>query len=99
MGLPTPDPIPKIAEVARGPSGKPYRMAAVGRPMEWDQTVPYFGRREIVKGAVYSFYEFGSDSLFNDKEWQDRLSKENRLGWIETFVSDRALACPPRQPF
>ena len=50
LGLANPEPIPKIADVAHGPEGKPYLYAAVGRPMEWNQIVPFFGRREIVKG-------------------------------------------------
>ena len=43
--------MPKIADVAGGgPFKIPFLMAAVGRPMEWDHIVPYFGRRQIAKG-------------------------------------------------
>ena len=46
-----------------------FARSAVGRPLEWDQVVPYFGRREIVKGSVYSYYEFTSPKPLNDLEW------------------------------
>jgi hypothetical protein len=47
----------------------PNLEAAVGRPLEWDQMVPYFGRREIVKGSVYSYYEFPSPTPLTDFDW------------------------------
>jgi hypothetical protein len=31
--------------------------------------VPYFGRREIVKGSVYSYYEFPSSTPLTDIDW------------------------------
>ena len=59
--------MPKIADVAGGgPYRIPFLMAAVGRPMEWDHIVPYFGRRQVTKGAVYSYYEFVSEQLMDD---------------------------------
>ncbi|MBW8886748.1 MAG: DUF3160 domain-containing protein [Fibrobacteres bacterium] len=96
-GLINPDPIPKIIDVASGPDG--YRFAAVGHPLEWDQMVPYFGRREMVKGAVYSYYEFAGPHLYDDKEWQAELVKRNRPDWIRPFITNRSLRCPPRAPF
>jgi len=68
LALSTPDPMMKIADVAGG-GEVPYLEAAVGRPLEWDQVVPYFGRREIVKGSVYSYYEFPSPAPLTDLEW------------------------------
>lgn len=99
LGLANPEPIAKIADVAHAPTGKPYLYAAVGRPMEWNQVVPFFGRREIVKGAVYSYYEFASDTLFNDKEWQAKLTRQTRPAWIRPQVTLGELSCPPRKPF
>ena len=98
--LSNPDPMPKIADVAGGgPLNVPFLMAAVGRPMEWDHIVPYFGRKEVVKGAVYSFYEFASERLMNDKEWLESLPSMQHPGWIEPFVSGSSPACPPKDPF
>ena len=68
LALSTPNPIMKIADVAGG-GEVPYLEAAVGRPLEWDQVVPYFGRREIVKGSVYSYYEFPSSTPLTDLAW------------------------------
>jgi len=68
LALSTPDPMMKIADVAGG-GATPYLEAAVGRPLEWDQAVPFFGRREIVKGSVYSYYEFSSPTPMTDLEW------------------------------
>jgi hypothetical protein len=68
LALSTPNPIMKIADVAGG-GEVPYLEAAVGRPLEWDQVVPYFGRREIVKGSVYSYYEFPSPTPLTDLAW------------------------------
>jgi hypothetical protein len=68
LALSTPNPIMKIADVAGG-GEVPYLEAAVGRPLEWDQVVPYFGRREIVKGSVYSYCEFPSPTPLTDLNW------------------------------
>ena len=98
--LSNPDPMPKIADVAGGgPFRVPFLMAAVGRPMEWDQIVPYFGRREMVKGAVYSYYEFASADLMNDKEWIESLPKRRHPDWISPFVSGSTAPCPPKNPY
>jgi hypothetical protein len=68
LALSTPNPMMKIADVAGG-GEVPYLEAAVGRPLEWDQVVPYFGRREIVKGSIYSYYEFSSPTPLTDLAW------------------------------
>lgn len=100
LALSNPDPMPKIADVAGGgPHGIPFLMAAVGRPMEWDHIVPYFGRRQIAKGAVYSYYEFTSDQLMNDREWLDSLPSQQHPKWISPFISRSQPTCPPRNPF
>ncbi len=73
LALSTPNPIMKIADVAGG-GDVPYLEAAVGRPLEWDQVVPYFGRREIVKGSVYSYYEFPSPTPLTDLNWAGKVA-------------------------
>ncbi len=51
FALSNPDPMAKIADVAGGgPLGLPFLMAAVGRPMEWDHVVPFFGRQPNGEG-------------------------------------------------
>lgn len=97
MALSDPDPMPKVVEIGKGLSE--YRMAAVGRPVEWDQIVAHFGRRQIVKGVSYSFYEFTSPELMDDSEWLEKLPSASRLSWISKFFSSHKTSCPPREPF
>jgi len=88
--LSNPDPIAKIADVAGGGEYHlPYLMAAVGNSMEWNQIVPFYGRHQIVKGSVYSYYEFVSKQLLNDKEWQEKAIKQEFLPWIKPFITDQ----------
>jgi hypothetical protein len=87
-GLANPDPMPKITDVA-GRSEIKYLMAAVGNPMEWNLIVPSFGRKQIVKGAVYSYYEFKSDKLLNDEEWREKVNKQEFPFWIKPYVTRR----------
>ena len=93
-GLSTPDPIGKIADVAAvnwargfGQGVFSYLMAAVGNPTEWNYIVPYYGRRQIVKGSIYSYYEFESQELLNDEEWRERINKQAVLPWVEPYIT------------
>ncbi|WP_295391903.1 DUF3160 domain-containing protein [uncultured Thiodictyon sp.] len=94
LALSNPDPMPKIADVA---GDGPYLMAAVGRPMEWDRLVPFYGRRQLVKGGVYSFYEFASPQLLDDAAWREMLGSQAHPAWIAPFVSRQGL--PEEDPF
>ncbi|MFN7975018.1 MAG: DUF3160 domain-containing protein [Acidobacteriota bacterium] len=98
LSLANPDPMPKIADVAGGGPGG-YLLVAVGQPLEWDVVVPYYGRREVVKGAVYSYHELASDRLLDDAEWSERVKTAKRPDWIAPFVSPTAPTCPPPSPF
>ena len=84
--LSNPDPIAKIADVA-GNSELSYLMAAVGDPMEWDAVVPFYGRHQIVKGSVYSYYEFKSNQLMTDMEWAGKSPNQEFLPWIKPFIT------------
>jgi hypothetical protein len=99
FALSNPDPMAKIADVAGGGGGIPYLEAAVGAPLEWDQIVPYFGRREIVRGSVYSYYEFSSPKPLTDAEWRARLAGAVRPAWVARFLSKAILSCPAKDPF
>lgn len=100
LALSTPDPMPKIVDVAGGGRySLPFLLAAVGRPLEWDHIVPYYGRRQIVKGAAYSFYEFASQELLDDEGWRQRLPSQAPPPWIRPYLAQAALSCPPRDPF
>jgi hypothetical protein len=94
--LSNPDPMMKVADVADAPSGT--LEVAVGRPLEWDQIVPYFGRSEIVKGSVYSYYEFASDHPIDDAKWRENVDQQARPDWVGGYLSNAKLSCPARQP-
>ena len=99
LALSTPDPIPKVADISDVEGHAPYRVVAVGRPMEWDHVVPFFGRHELVKGASYSYYEFLSDTLLDDSDWLKKVAAQPRPAWIAPYLSGNNLSCPPRNPF
>jgi hypothetical protein len=80
-----PDPIAKTTDVFGG-NGFPYLMASVGNPAEWDYVVPFFGRRQIVKGSVYTYYEVISSNIFNDAEWRERVQSEKSLPWVNAYT-------------
>lgn len=105
--LSEPDPMMKVADVAGAEAkytprevaaGVKYGSleAAVGRPLEWDQIVPYYGRREIVKGSIYAYYEFTASEPLDDDQWRARLNTEARPQWVARYLSKAAL--PARQP-
>ncbi len=72
-GLSKPDPIMKIVDVQHVDSTTLYE--ALGYANEIDVVVPYFGRRQVVKGSVYSYYEFRSDEVWLNDRWrQDVMS-------------------------
>ncbi len=100
FALSTPDPVNKIADVAfNGDSSNPsYLMAGVGGPIELDQIVPFFGRRAVVKGSAYSYYELISPKVLDDKEWINLTPSTARPPWISPDFSAETLACPPQNP-
>lgn len=102
FALSTPDPMPKVADVAAsdGATGGSieFLLAGVGSPMEWDQIVPFFGRKQIVKGVTYSYHEMISSAVLADSEWRSRLKTIPRPEWIKEFISADALSCPAKAP-
>ncbi|MGZ3743722.1 MAG: DUF3160 domain-containing protein [Pseudobdellovibrionaceae bacterium] len=96
FALSTPDPVAKVADVA-GSAGS-LLLAGVGNPIEWDQVVPFFGRKQIVKGSSYSYYESVSNQVMNDAEWRSKISTLPRPKWIEPYFSKESLSCPAKAP-
>jgi len=95
--LSNPDPIAKIADVAGGNMVYkiPYLMSAVGNTMEWNYTVPFFGRHQIVKGSIYSYYEFSSEKSLTDQEWREKVKTKEILPWIKPFVTYKSASGNP----
>jgi Protein of unknown function (DUF3160) len=98
LALSQPDPMPKVADVAGGGT-VPLLLAAVGPPLEFDLVVPFFGRRQVVKGAVYAYHELTSRAPMTDEEWRKRAGSEPLVKWAEPFVARTLLTCPPKSPF
>lgn len=96
FALSTPDPMAKVADVA-GSTGS-LLLSGVGNPIEWDQIVPFFGRKQIVKGSSYSYYEKVSQQVMDDAEWRTKLPSLPRPKWIEPYFSKESLSCPARAP-
>lgn len=98
--LSSPDPNPKIADIAASDKnikfGRQFLFSAVGYPLEWDQIISLYGHKEIVKGAVYSYYEFASSKMINDEEWRKMAATQPRPDWIAPFVTNEVLAFPPK---
>ena len=91
-GLPTPEPIAKVADVAGG-SQLGILEVAVGKPLEWRQLVPYFGRRQIVVGGTYSYYEFLSKEPYDNARWRKELGAHPRPSWIQPLIADASPSC------
>jgi hypothetical protein len=85
LALSEPTPLAKIADVADG-GPKPLLHVAVGTPLEWKLVVPHLGRRQIVRGAVYAYYELINDEPLSDEEWQQREARTPRPSWVTPFV-------------
>jgi hypothetical protein len=92
QGLALPDPISKIADVAQAPGVS--LEVAVGKPMEWDQVVPFYGKRELVRGAVYSYFEFASNAPLTDEDWRKQEAQTPHPAWIRPFIINNHLGCP-----
>lgn len=96
LGLGEPGPLPRVADVADSGERPPrYLHAAVGNPLVWDQIVPFFGRRQIASGSIYSYYELVSAELLDDSEWLGNVDGQPRPPWLRPFVHDRPHTCLP----
>lgn len=86
-----PDPIAKVADVAK--SNGTRLLAAVGHPLEWDQSVGKPGARQLMRAAIYSYYEMTAAETMTDEEWREVEDKTARPAWIKPYVLKQALAC------
>jgi hypothetical protein len=94
LGIPIPEPVPKIADV-QGDLNTGLLEVAVGAPLGWRQIAPYFGRRQLVVGSVYSYYEFISKKLYDNETWRKEIGQHERPAWIQPFISPPDRSCRP----
>ena len=85
-GLMQPDPIGKIAEIS-GDASTGYTEAAVGNVLEWDQIIPDFGHHDIVKGGIYSYYEFAAPAPMTDSEWRGKIDSTPPPAWVGPYLA------------
>ncbi|MBN1473708.1 MAG: DUF3160 domain-containing protein [Syntrophaceae bacterium] len=62
---------------------------ALGYAHEINVIVPYYGRRQIVRGPVYSYYEFRSGEKWNSEKWK-RLESYKLPQWIDNYYEGNA---------
>ncbi len=91
-GLRNFDSIRKIVDVQVNPSGARL-YEALGFVNEINVAVPYYGRKQIVKGPIYSYYEFVSPELLDSERWR-RMDKPKLPVWIEGYYDGE----PPPWP-
>ena len=94
LGIPIPEPVPKIADVA-GDLDHGLLEVAVGAPLGWRQAAPYFGRRQLVVGSVYSYYEFTSFKLYDNETWRKEIGEHARPAWIQPLITPPESSCRP----
>ncbi len=92
LAISIPEPLPRIADVF-GDLNSGLLEVAAGAPFEWRQIVPYFGRREITTGSVYSYYEFTSSSLYDNERWRKEVGARPPMSWIQPFVVPADSLC------
>ncbi|MCX5782786.1 MAG: DUF3160 domain-containing protein [Elusimicrobia bacterium] len=99
FGLAVPKAVPKCVDVY-GDANTGMLHSCIGFPLEWDLIIPYFGRREIVKGTSYLSNSFAVSGPVTDDEWyEENKLKPKYPEWEIPFVSTSQLICPARTPF
>jgi hypothetical protein len=92
--LAIPDPIRKVVDVQAAPFGNTRLYEALGFANEINVVVPYYGKRQIVKGPVYSYYEFRSTEQWTNEKW--RYLKEYQLpSWIVPYYDGQSIPAHP----
>lgn len=86
-----PDPVSKIADVAN--SGSQQLLAAVGQPLEWNQSVGKPGARQLMRGSIYSYFEFESSQPMTDETWRKQEKNTPHPAWVSKFLVTKPLAC------
>jgi hypothetical protein len=87
----TPEPIRKIVDVQKDPLGGRRLYEALGFADEIHVMVPYFGRRVIVKGPVYSYHEFTSEEALDSARWRKSGSRQPPV-WIRGFYEGKGAS-------
>jgi Tol biopolymer transport system component len=79
-----PEPIRKIVDLQKSADGVTRLYAALGFVNEVNVAVPFYGRRTIVKGPVYSYHEFTSEEALNSEKWRNS-GKQAPPPWLRDY--------------
>lgn len=84
-GISTPEPVRKIVDVQQDKIVTDDRLyEALGNVNEINVIVPFYGRRQIVKGPVYSYYEFTSKKNLDTAAWK-KIKHPEKPVWIRDY--------------
>ncbi len=83
--LKTPEPVRKVVDVQSFQGTRLYE--ALGHVNELNLAVPYFGRRQLVMGPVYSYHEFTSAELIDSEKWRNS-GKKQPPSWIRAYFAE-----------
>lgn len=87
--LRNPEPVAKIVDVQRHPVTNDRLYVALGKVDEVNVAVPYFGRRQIVRGPIYTYYEFISGQQLDNTIWR-QMPSPKRPSWLAPYyVGDK----------
>jgi len=86
-----PEPIRKIVDIQKSPDGATRLYAALGFVNEVNVVVPFYGRRAIVKGPVYSYHEFTSGEALNSEKWR-KAGKQEPPVWIRNYYEGKSTS-------
>ncbi|MFZ5988942.1 MAG: DUF3160 domain-containing protein [Bacillota bacterium] len=80
-----------------------YLEVGVGPAAEIFVAVPIAGKIYLTRGAVFSYYEFLSDTRLTDEEWQKMFKEGRQPGspdWTDSFINGSKEEIPvPAEPY
>jgi uncharacterized protein DUF3160/WD40 repeat protein len=92
-----PEPIRKIVDLQRSSDGDTRLYAALGFVNEVNVAVPFYGRRAIVKGPVYSYHEFKSKEALNSEKWRKEGKQAPPL-WLRDYFEGKSSSSLKTMP-
>lgn len=84
-----PEPVRKIVDVQEDRGTRLYE--AQGFVNEINVAVPFYGRRQLVKGPVYSYYEFTSQKNLDSAAWK-KMEKQAKPVWISPLYEGESTS-------
>jgi hypothetical protein len=80
-----------------------YLEVGVGPASQIYVAVPIGGKIYLTRGAVFSYYEFISDTRLTDEEWQKMFKDNNQPAqpdWTDSFTNGQKEEIPvPAEPY